>query len=1004
MILDSEHKQHRFGKYQILEELGRGGFGTVYKAQDTVLGRLVAIKILHAALVIESNFIERFRQEARTAAMLDHPNLVPVFDFGETEGRYYIAMGYMPGGSLKDLLKREGKLESKRAYEVLAQVCEGLEYAHTRGIIHRDLKPGNILFDENGKARLADMGFARVMCEGASRSMSASGSLVGTPAYMAPETWRNKPATPQTDIYSLGCILYEMLTGKVLFEGESPAEIMTMHVIDGPQYSNKLTQDMPAVLDKALQRDPQQRFVDVKALLQGFRFAVEPPQKETVTPPIPVEPDRPIIPGGSESNETKTDDESSSTEKPRKSKRTIGIIGVIIGLFLVSIIVWVSGHQQKAGPQGITATNPPPITDTKTSLVQQSSTATKTTQPTPMPTQPTPIIEFVNLPEPKPIVEKLGNAWQTHAGVNLASSMVMRDGVLWTASGNGGVVAWDTGSGQFKQYTINDGLCTNQISSLALSNDNQIWAGSWEACISRFNGSVWETVESQGLSQIVAGTSDGSIWAASPYNESLGLFEEDGWKIFTANNPFPSGSTDIAKVIPDPNGGIWVLIYDVNSARFLGRYQDGNWKFYSSDDGLPQEDYVVLNVSNKSELWLIDMERNIWKFDGQSCRIVATLVNYDFSPWVLTSAVMPDDVLLLANFRINSQQFGMVSLDGETLSFYTASNGLPTNSMYSLFIDPEGYLWASTPNGLARKEAENGWRTYDVTGLISSGEVHDMAIAKDGSIWVAPHGGGVGHYQENEWQNYSTQEDLVSDSFWSITIAPDDTIWFGSWNQGNIMSFDGSTWKSYGEDLGLISGGYVWDLASANDGKIWAGTNNGIASFDGDKWKMFTPAEDQSLNDVRSIIVDLENNVWMGTYSYETGGQVARLSDGSWRVYGEEDGLIAGDAVMALEVSPEGILYAGTYNGLFCLIDDRWEAVVGAPGNINDIAFSDDGSLWIATEFNGIMKFDNDLVFEVGYQLGDGLPGFRLYSIEIDSDGTVWVGGEGGVVSISPGP
>lgn len=220
MIMDSEHKQHRFGKYQILEELGRGGFGTVYKAQDTVLGRLVAIKILHAALVIESNFIERFRQEARTAAMLDHPNLVPVFDFGETEGRYYIAMGYMPGGSLKDLLKREGKLESKRAYEVLAQVCEGLEYAHTRGIIHRDLKPGNILFDENGKARLADMGFARVMCEGASRSMSASGSLVGTPAYMAPETWRNKPATPQTDIYSLGCILYEMLTGKVLFEGK----------------------------------------------------------------------------------------------------------------------------------------------------------------------------------------------------------------------------------------------------------------------------------------------------------------------------------------------------------------------------------------------------------------------------------------------------------------------------------------------------------------------------------------------------------------------------------------------------------------------------------------------------------------------------------------------------------------------------------------------------------------------------------------------------------------
>ncbi len=261
----------KFGKYEILEELGRGGFGTVYKAEDQVLGRLVAIKVLHPALVVELNFIERFRQEARTAAMLDHSNLVPVYDFGETEGRYYIAMGYMPGGSLKDLLKREGKLEPERACEILTQVGEGLEYAHARGIVHRDLKPGNILFDENGKARVADMGFAKVMSEGTSRSMSASGGLVGTPAYMAPETWRNKPATPQTDIYSLGCILYEMLTGEVLFEGESPAEVMTMHVIDGPQYSNELMQEMRAVLDKALQRDLRERYSNSKTMLSDFQ-------------------------------------------------------------------------------------------------------------------------------------------------------------------------------------------------------------------------------------------------------------------------------------------------------------------------------------------------------------------------------------------------------------------------------------------------------------------------------------------------------------------------------------------------------------------------------------------------------------------------------------------------------------------------------------------------------------------------------------------------------------
>ena len=206
----------QFGKYQILEELGRGGFGIVYHAFDTVLEVERAIKELYPNLVNDPSFVSRFRQEARIAAKLDHPNLVSVHDFGQIGGKYYLAMGYMPEGSLKDLIKREGKLVPKRALEILEQVGAGLSYAHSQGVIHRDLKPGNILFDGKGQARVSDLGFARVMNVGSSQSLSVSGGLVGTPVYMAPETWRNKPATPQTDIYSLGCILYEMLTGAVL--------------------------------------------------------------------------------------------------------------------------------------------------------------------------------------------------------------------------------------------------------------------------------------------------------------------------------------------------------------------------------------------------------------------------------------------------------------------------------------------------------------------------------------------------------------------------------------------------------------------------------------------------------------------------------------------------------------------------------------------------------------------------------------------------------------------
>ncbi len=165
------------GKFEILEELGRGGFGIVYKARDKALKRLVAIKVLHPNLVNDPTFVARFRQEAQIAAQLDHPNLVPVYEFGESEGRYYIVMGYMPGGSLKELIKKEGPLSKERALEILRQIGSGLAYAHSTGVIHRDLKPGNILFDAKGQARVSDMGFAKLLRSDSSASMSRIGWL-----------------------------------------------------------------------------------------------------------------------------------------------------------------------------------------------------------------------------------------------------------------------------------------------------------------------------------------------------------------------------------------------------------------------------------------------------------------------------------------------------------------------------------------------------------------------------------------------------------------------------------------------------------------------------------------------------------------------------------------------------------------------------------------------------------------------------------------------------------
>jgi eukaryotic-like serine/threonine-protein kinase len=254
----------RLGKFELHEILGRGGYGTVYRASDTLLQVERAVKVLLPALTADPEFIGRFRREAQIAASLDHPNLVPVYEMGQDGGSYYLAMKYMPGGSLSARLAQQGPLPYAQALGMLRQLAAGLDYAHGQGLVHRDIKPGNILLEADGRPRLADFGFARALSTDSSTSLSVSGALIGTPPYMAPEIWRAQGATPASDQYSLACVFYEMLTGQVLFRGDSPAAIMTRHMIDGPQFTAQWPASTPpgveAVLRKALSTEPKERF------------------------------------------------------------------------------------------------------------------------------------------------------------------------------------------------------------------------------------------------------------------------------------------------------------------------------------------------------------------------------------------------------------------------------------------------------------------------------------------------------------------------------------------------------------------------------------------------------------------------------------------------------------------------------------------------------------------------------------------------------------------------
>src|SRR5919109_86335 len=220
------------GRYRVLRRLGRGGMADVYLAEDEELGRRVAIKILNDSHAADDQFVERFRREATNAAGLSHPNIVSIYDRGEAEGTYYIAMEYLDGRSLKELIVSRGPAPIHIAIDYARQILAAIRFAHRNGIVHRDIKPHNVLVDREGRAKVTDFGIARA---GAASQMTEAGSIVGTAQYLSPEQARGGAIDRRSDLYSVGIVLYELLTGTVPFTGDAPVEVAMKHLSQTPE-------------------------------------------------------------------------------------------------------------------------------------------------------------------------------------------------------------------------------------------------------------------------------------------------------------------------------------------------------------------------------------------------------------------------------------------------------------------------------------------------------------------------------------------------------------------------------------------------------------------------------------------------------------------------------------------------------------------------------------------------------------------------------------------------
>lgn len=263
------------GRYRIVQRIGSGGMADVWLADDTHLQRRVALKVLHARFVQDREFVERFRREAEAAAGLQHPNVVSVFDRGDVDGTYYIAMQYLEGRTLKQLI--DAGLSPEQAVGLIRQVLEGARFAHRHGVVHRDLKPQNVIVDEEGKATVTDFGIARA---GVSE-ITQAGSVMGTPHYFSPEQAQGFDVTAVSDLYSIGVMLYEALTGRVPFEGDSAVAVAMKQVSQAPQRPSSINSQVSPALDavvmRALEKEPGQRFQSADAFIAALDAALQDP-------------------------------------------------------------------------------------------------------------------------------------------------------------------------------------------------------------------------------------------------------------------------------------------------------------------------------------------------------------------------------------------------------------------------------------------------------------------------------------------------------------------------------------------------------------------------------------------------------------------------------------------------------------------------------------------------------------------------------------------------------
>jgi beta-lactam-binding protein with PASTA domain/tRNA A-37 threonylcarbamoyl transferase component Bud32 len=338
------------GRYAILEPIGSGGMAEVYRARDELLGRDVAVKVLSERLSRDRSFVERFRREAQAAAGLNHPNIVSLYDYGSDEGTYFIVMEHIDGRSLADVIRDDGPLLPERAAEIAADVAKALERAHGAGLVHRDIKPSNIMLTSYGQTKVTDFGIVRALGGDGEQTMTQTGMVIGTASYLSPEQAQGNPVDARSDVYALGCVLFEMLTGEVPFTGDTPLSIAYKQVREDPRQPSTVNPDVPSAMDaitmKALAKNPVNRYSsaaemreDLQRFLSGQAVQATPLMADqTMVAPV----------GGGTRVMERAEEEYEPPKERRRAAFYVVIALLILALF--GLLAWLLADSLFGGP------------------------------------------------------------------------------------------------------------------------------------------------------------------------------------------------------------------------------------------------------------------------------------------------------------------------------------------------------------------------------------------------------------------------------------------------------------------------------------------------------------------------------------------------------------------------------------------------------------------------------------------------------------------------------